>query len=294
MDTQTDKSLLIADLEQEEELYQQFLMQAAREIQSQAPTPDTRLIRPQPGLCVKTLCSDGSKVFVNICQSAQVPPPPPLSEAELLELLQSDDPSSYRVPMSLGEPHAEMDNSSQGCTAYDVVINNEFFQKTQKDTLFLQFMIAVAFEGLENKYSIELSREWRLLKNRKFMGSIGEQNIRTRSRAAIQELDSQETETNPSQSKSECPVFRLVAEPPVGDPEYIVAEIELPRVTSARCLVLDLGEDRLVLAGRPGLYQLDCFLPWLVDPDASGAQFHTQTKVLTVTMPVVSTGSSSL
>lgn len=54
---------------------------------------------------------DKHKVFVNICLSGSVPPPPHISRDELLELLQSDDPSGYRVPMSLGEPHAETDNS---------------------------------------------------------------------------------------------------------------------------------------------------------------------------------------
>lgn len=48
---------------------------------------------------------------MNICQSSSVPPPPELSRDELVELLQSEDPSDYRVPMSLGLPHTEMDNS---------------------------------------------------------------------------------------------------------------------------------------------------------------------------------------
>ena len=66
-----------------------------------------------PGMCVKTLSEQGmQKVFVNICQSNSVPPPPQLSREELVELLQSEDPSSYRVPMSLGEPHTEVDNST--------------------------------------------------------------------------------------------------------------------------------------------------------------------------------------
>lgn len=65
-----------------------------------------------PGMCVKTFSeTDKQKVFVNICQSNSVPPPPDLSREELVELLQSEDPSGYRVPMSLGEPHTEIDNS---------------------------------------------------------------------------------------------------------------------------------------------------------------------------------------
>ncbi|MGH0137636.1 UNVERIFIED_CONTAM: hypothetical protein FKN15_063732 [Acipenser sinensis] len=93
------------------------------------------------GFCVKTNTSDGRKVFVNICQSSQVPPPPDISEAELVELLQSEDPSGFRLPMSLGEPHAEIDNSEQS------------------SELVLEFLIAVSFEGLENKYDLQLCRE---------------------------------------------------------------------------------------------------------------------------------------
>ena len=62
-------------------------------------------------MCVKTLSQPANqKVFVNICQSPSVPPPPELSRDELVTLLQSEDPTGYRVPMSLGEPHTEMDN----------------------------------------------------------------------------------------------------------------------------------------------------------------------------------------
>lgn len=65
-----------------------------------------------PGMCVKTSSvSDKQKVFLNICQSQAVPPPPHLSQEALVKLLESEDPTSYRVPMSLGEPHTEVDNS---------------------------------------------------------------------------------------------------------------------------------------------------------------------------------------
>ncbi|KAM3863587.1 PIH1 domain-containing protein 1 isoform 3-T3 [Diretmus argenteus] len=272
----SDSSLLNSELElqQQEELYQQLLLQTMGKLQSE--NPDSKVIRPQPGMCVKTLTKlDKQKVFINICQSASVPPPPELSRDELVELLQSEDPTGYRVPMSLGEPHTEVDNSSQGCTVYDVVINQDFFQRCQKDPMFQQFLILVSLEGLENKYNLELSREWKVLKNRKFFGSVSEQNIRTKSRPVIQELQPQ-------------PEFSLLVEPPAGDPEYLIAEIQLPGVPSSRSLILDVGEDRLVLTARPALYHLDVFHPFLIDQENSVAQYNTNTQILTVTMPVVS------
>lgn len=283
---ETDSSLLTSELEQlkQEELYHQLLKQTMGEMHN--PNQDSRVIRPDPGMCVKTLSiPDKEKVFVNICQSPAVPPPPHLSKEELLELLQSEDPTAYRVPMSLGEPHTELDNSSQGCTAYDVVINNEFFQKCQKDPLFLQFVIAVSFEGLENKYSMELSREWKVMKNRKFLGSVGEQNIRTKSKPSIQEISSLNSQTMPTEAR--CPEFCLTVEPPAGNPQYLIAEIQLPGVSSSRSLLLDLGEDRMVLTARPSLYLLDCYFPLNIEPETSVAQFNRTTQILTVTMTVV-------
>lgn len=279
----TDSSLLNSELEQQEELYQQLLLQTMGKMQNE--NPESKVIRPQPGMCVKTLSEpDKHKVFVNICQSTSVPPPPELSREELVELLQSEDPSGYRVPMSLGEPHTELDNSSQGCTAYDVVINQEFFQRCQKDSLFQQFVILVSLEGLENKYNLELSRDWKVLKNRRFLGSVSEQNIRTRSRPVIQEL---QPEWRCSDA-AKRPDFVLYVEPPAGDPQYLVAEIQLPGLASSRSLVLDVGEDRLLLNVRPSLFHLDVFHPLTVDQENSVAQYNTHTQVLTVTMPLAS------
>ncbi|XP_063798947.1 PIH1 domain-containing protein 1 [Pseudophryne corroboree] len=295
---ESDKSLLSTELneEMEEALYEQMLLQAKQEIQSRLPNPpDSKQIRPQPGFCIKTRTSKNAKIFINICKSSQIPAPPDLSEQELVTILESDDPSGYRVPMSIGEPHVEVDNSGSGCTAYDLVINHSFFDKIKSNELFKEFFITVAMEGLENKYELELSREWRMLKNRKFMGSISEQNIRTKSKPMIQEMDTRSTQLPPSksliseiQSSPVVPEYSIMAEPPEGHPEFLVAEISIPKVSSVRSIVLDLGEDRIVLLGRPDLYHLDIFMPYNIVQEESGAQFNKDTKVLTITMPVQS------
>uniref|UniRef100_A0A3P8WFM0 PIH1 domain-containing protein 1 n=1 Tax=Cynoglossus semilaevis TaxID=244447 RepID=A0A3P8WFM0_CYNSE len=256
----TDSSLLNSELElqQQEELYQQLLLQ----------------VTARDRFLITFFSQTKEKIFVNICQSNSVPPPPDLSREELVELLQSEDPSGYRVPMSLGEPHSEVDNNSQCCSAYDVVINQEFFQSCQNDPLFQQFVILVSFEGLENKYNLELSRDWKVLKNRKFLGSISEQNIRTKSKPVIQEPVGGATAT-----KAKRPEFTLLVEPPDGDPEYLIAEIRLPGVPSSGSLLLDLGEDRLVLTARPSLFHLDIFHPLQVDQENSVAQFNKSTEL---------------
>ncbi|XP_075461682.1 PIH1 domain-containing protein 1 isoform X2 [Ascaphus truei] len=274
----SDKSLLSTELEEDEALYKQMLLRATQEIQSRLPSaPESKQIRPQPGFCIKTRTSENTKIFINICKSDHIPAPPDLSEQELVSILESDDPSGYRVPMSLGEPHAEIDNGGSGCTAYDIVINNSFFDKIKSNELFREFFVTVAMEGLENKYEMDLSREWRMLKNRKIMGSIFDQNIRTNSKPIIQEVDT---------SSPVVPEYTIMAEPAQGHPSFLVAEISLPKVSSVRSLVLDLGEDRVVLWGRPDLYHLDIFIPHNIIQEESGAQFNKSSKVLTITMPV--------
>uniref|UniRef100_A0A3Q3JJA7 PIH1 domain-containing protein 1 n=1 Tax=Monopterus albus TaxID=43700 RepID=A0A3Q3JJA7_MONAL len=272
----TDSSLLNSELElhQQEELYQQllflylltslsFFLFANLCIFFLLLFLSLSLALPTPGMCVKTLSEPGKdKVFVNICQSNSVPPPPDLSREELVELL--------KILTTV---------CSQSCTAFDVVINQEFFQRCQKDPLFQQFVILVSLEGLEHKYALELSRDWKVLKNRKFLGSLGEHNIRTKNRPMIQELQPQYVL---------LPEFTLLVEPSTGDPEYLIGEIKLPGVPSSRSLVLDVGEDRLVLTARPSLFHLDIFHPFLIDQQNSVAQYNKSTQVLTVTMPVVS------
>ncbi|XP_019406640.1 PREDICTED: PIH1 domain-containing protein 1 [Crocodylus porosus] len=299
----TDKSLLSAELEEdgdgdgdEDEEFQRLLLQATQKIQSTMPSaPDSKPIRPQPGFCIKTHASPTEKVFVNVCRSPHIPPPPDLTPQELECLIESDSASAFRIPMSLGEPHAELDKSGNGCTAYDVVINTGFFNKLEANLLFKEFFITVALEGLAEKYSTNINHpEWLVLKNRKFMGLISEQTIRTKSRPIIQEMDldkggeTQETpmELSHPQSFSVVPKFTIWAEPPGRCPDFLRAEIHLPQVASALELSLELGEDRIVLGGGQAPYLLDIYIPHHIKPERSRAQFHMGTKVLTVVMPI--------
>lgn len=63
------------------------------------------------GICLKTRTVDGEKVFLNLCTSEEIPQTKDVSEIELAQILNSDDPSTYRVPMSLGEGRTEKDKS---------------------------------------------------------------------------------------------------------------------------------------------------------------------------------------
>ncbi|XP_038608582.1 PIH1 domain-containing protein 1 isoform X2 [Tachyglossus aculeatus] len=153
MAVQADDSLLFPGQNEEDEdeaLYERILLQATQKIiNARSPMPDSKQIRPQPGFCIKTRSPQG-KVFINVCRSPSIPPPADLTEQELLCVIE-DDQTAFRVPMSLGEPHAELDKSGQGCTAYDVAINSDFYEKLRTNDFFLEFFVTVALEGLSSK-----------------------------------------------------------------------------------------------------------------------------------------------
>ena len=69
---------------------------------------------PKPGYVMKLRNKKEEKVFINVCTSEKVPAAKEISDEELVKVLQSVDPTKYRVPMSLGEPRVEVDNRGQG------------------------------------------------------------------------------------------------------------------------------------------------------------------------------------
>jgi hypothetical protein len=73
------------------------------------------------GMCVKTHTEDGGKVFINICQTSDVPAPEDINEETLVKIWSSDDHSSFRIPMSIGEGHEEADKGTK-TVALDVCL----------------------------------------------------------------------------------------------------------------------------------------------------------------------------
>lgn len=126
------------------------------------------------------------------------------------------------------------------------------------------------------------------------------------------------------QCSSPEPKYTMIREPVEGEiPEYLVMEIQLPGIVSgcshyqscsiyfacavlivtkippmklyqvflllqksSRNLCLEVGEDRVVLKTRPSLFFLDVDLPFLVDNETVGAQYNTETNLLTLTLSV--------
>ncbi|XP_028717729.1 PIH1 domain-containing protein 1 [Peromyscus leucopus] len=276
-----DSKLLAPELSDAESMgdetgrFQELLLQASKELQqAQTDRPESTQIQPKPGFCIKTNSSEG-KVFINICHSPSIPPPVDVTEDELLQMLEEDQ-AGFRIPMSLGEPHAELDAKGQGCTAYDVAVNSTFYLRMQNSDFLRELVVTIAREGLEDKYGLQLNPEWRMLKYRPFLGSISQQNIRSRQRPRIQELG---TLQGP-----ERPHMHLWLEAP----DLLLAEIDLPKLDGAGGLTLEIGENLLVMGSSQQLYHLNASIPLRINPEASRAAFHHRRKQLMVSMPLLS------
>ncbi|OBS74482.1 hypothetical protein A6R68_15001 [Neotoma lepida] len=276
-----DSKLLAPELSDAESMgdetvrFQELLLQASKELQqAQTDRPESTQIQPQPGFCIKTNSSEG-KVFINICHSPSIPPPVDVTEDQLLQMLEEDQ-AGFRIPMSLGEPHAELDAKGQGCTAYDVAVNSNFYLRMQNSDFLRELVVTIAREGLEDKYGLQLNPEWRMLKYRPFLGSISQQNIRSQQRPRIQELG---TLQGP-----ERPYMNLWLEAP----DLLLAEIDLPKLDGAQGLTLEIGENHLVMGDLQQLYHLNASIPLRINSEASRAAFHHRRKQLMVSMPLLS------
>lgn len=169
----------------------------------------------------------------------------------------------------------------------------------------------LVFDGLESKYELDLCREYKILKNRKSIGTLHMQNVRSKSTPVIMEMDdtmydlekeavnaTRGTSTMISEVSSKkttshnavnyiTPVFTILQEPETGHPEFLVLEVDLPNQRTAQNMILDVGEDCFILYANDGHYKLDIDLPFDVNNEETGAQFNRKNRKLTVTMAVL-------
>lgn len=134
------------------------------------------------GVCIKLITLiNNQKFFINLCQSDAIPQPVDITGAELYAQIENvDQPTTYRIPMSISELRNVMlrDTPVQCC---DIVIHPQFLIKSQADELFGDFLIQVMIEAIDAKYSIQLDGgKCVTLKNRKHLGTLLRHRIQNR------------------------------------------------------------------------------------------------------------------
>lgn len=188
-----------------------------------------KVVKPVAGFCIKAFQEQNQKkIFINICHTEGIPAPLDITESELTEILQSDEPHSYKVPMSLSDPRLTVDRSGKQEMACDIAVNSTFFKKIEKPCLFQNFFITLIFEALENKYSIEIQAEtWLILKNRNVFGNLVPHRIQDRDAQRVKEYN----EGNKSETVGDQPILSTDTKGKKPLIEELPSNYKLPKVT---------------------------------------------------------------
>lgn len=116
--TDSDKTFLSGGFDEPSPLFQKFIVDTKsgldKEFERHQQPTESNVVAPNPGWCLKTWQLDGEKVFINICTSEIVLKPKDLSEDEVRKIVESEDPTKFRVPMGIGEAHKEQDHNGKG------------------------------------------------------------------------------------------------------------------------------------------------------------------------------------
>uniref|UniRef100_A0A7G3AJK3 PIH1 domain-containing protein 1 n=1 Tax=Lutzomyia longipalpis TaxID=7200 RepID=A0A7G3AJK3_LUTLO len=141
-----------------------------------------KIVKPKAGYCMKAFRKEnGEKLFINICHTDDIPAPKDITEVELMNILNSDTPNSYKIPMSIGEPRTTKDKAGNDAKVCDIAINSGFFDKIEKMKLFRDFLTALVFEAVDVKYGMPCEdNNWIILKNRKCVGTLTTHRIENR------------------------------------------------------------------------------------------------------------------
>lgn len=282
------------------------------------------------GFCVKTSkLIDNEKLFINICQSDGIPPPENITTEQLTTFLNTDS-NSYKVPMSITEIRRTKDKSNQLASVCDIAINPRFYEKIERIELFREFFYTIIVEAMETKYNIKIDQsKWIVLKNRKCVGSLISHRVQNRDvkkvlesyrnpnaedKQLLEDLSGNKrnnlivelgTTYNNSPTKHTTPQYRLA----LSLANQLVAEFLLPGIVSDKDVILDVGEDCIVLACPKRNYSINQFFDYKIDQSKSFAKFDdissvrhikqikihrnfvTQNvflfQILTVTMPII-------
>lgn len=253
------------------------------------------------------------KFFINICHTSEIPAPKDITETELHKLLETQNATGFKVPLSVTKPRESKDKSGNKAEVSDIAVNTDFYAKKIKrgDGLFYHFLITLVFESLEQKYKIELdTSNFIQLKNRACMDQLVEHQIYNRDvktvekyhedadkpeilgaddednitistseqkknpgKILIEEI-SAKNELKPRKSKANEPEHRLVT-----DRQFLIAEFFLPHVRHINEVEVEANDDRLVLNSQLHGYTFDGFLPHKINESKTKAVFDVEKTV---------------
>ncbi|XP_054742970.1 PIH1 domain-containing protein 1 isoform X2 [Anastrepha obliqua] len=313
-----EQNLRFIKNEMEDELNQYFsgAKSGTTTSESLAPPRDYKIVQPKPGFCIKSFKTNtNEKFFINLCQTEEIPEPEDITEEQLADILQSEAPSSFRIPMSISDPRITKDKSNNSVDVCDIAINPRFFVKVQKSLLFKDFFLALIAEALNDKYNVQIKIEKSIiLQNRKFIGSLVQHRVRNNDvktvinsykqisaadKKKLEELEQGISEKSQQLKQNSTKIKQAISLAGSTEPEYklraklceevaeeLLAEFYLPKCISSHDIKLDVGEDRILLESMKYGYMFDKFVNYRLNQERARAIFDKTNKMLQVRIPV--------
>jgi len=168
--------------------------------------------------------------------------------------------------------------------------------------LFQTFLITLAMEGLEDKYSMELDKNgWNVLKNRKCFGNIKCHRIEQRmisaaapnpppsemisNKVLIEEVDKVDTVASDSQKSGKSSDAKFAIASTQEGAKIIIARIPIPEEDVNNFSASVLADRSLCVQSHSGKEILNVSFPCSISPLKSRAVFNQHSKILTFFLP---------
>ncbi|XP_011410286.1 PREDICTED: protein kintoun-like [Amphimedon queenslandica] len=271
---------------------------------------DVKFIHPTPGHVLKTcLVPSKKKVFINICCCDLIEPAMP-NEREI-----GATKTMWSIPYSLTPAREDVDKANNRITIFDAIFNPATYKKGKEMPKFCDLIESTALDGIEKDLKVNIDRKHIKRLKQPYKGNPHPTVIRKRTDKKTPEpighlkvpyppLQEEKNEKKPKTSNGTStdptePKYSIVYS---GDfdcqdftysqtnnkrPTRIIITIELPKLTTAAKLDVDIYEKLVILHNSDPLYHLELPLAYPVDEDNGIAKFHKQNKSLVLTLQVI-------
>ncbi|VDN90714.1 unnamed protein product [Brugia pahangi] len=241
--------------------------------------------------CRTLFMKEKCKLFLNICHCTQLPPPEDLSEDEVAKLLDSSDPSKYRIPLCVGDVEVVLDRKGEDSVKIDVIVNSTFYLvQLEKSEFFRQLLLLVVSEAVEKKHDITIDVKGAIkLKNRKCVGDLSAQRIRKKPREAfIREVESVKQSEGPIHEQYCLPKNCLLI---LRDGRQLEVNLKLasvlPSIKNTDRLNVRMNDDHLLIILDRKQTILDIYFPVKVDYKRVEAKLLLDEGILRILAPVI-------
>lgn len=275
-----------------------------------------QFIHPEAHHVLKSSSADG-KCFINVCSDPLIDKP----SREAARDRHGNAGQNWTLPYSLTPGRPDRDAKGNACVIYDAVFHPDALHMAEKNARFMKLINSTAMRGIEDSFLIKLdSSKIKLLKSR-YKGVPHPTVIRKPIPELIKHEQSKCEEKLPfpypdvssTTAPSSDQIISSLSKQPIkphytlkyrsvvdlqnyrysrdstssARPKDIMVIVDLPLLTSARDVDVNVAKRRLVLETQEPSYKLELLLSYPVDEDKGEAKFNKTTKQLTLILPVL-------